>query len=133
MQTLSALGNDINSLRTDNTDRLLHAGPIAQSVVQLTLVRKVVSSMPTAGRLTQPSIPLWIGNMSTGWMMAIGRICAFQIGSLHQLGNQDMAALVLYAPQGVNLRGGGFSSQRNDTVKGLSQGVKCYCKAPLIR
>ena len=41
-------------------------------------------------------------------MMAIGGICAFQIGSLHQLGNQDnhMAALVLYAPQGVDLRGG---------------------------
>ena len=38
-------------------------------------------------------------------MMVIGGMCAFQIGSLRQLGNQDMAALVLYAPQGVDLRG----------------------------
>ena len=65
-------------------------------------------------------------------MMVIGRICAFLIGSLYQLGNQDMVALVLYAPQGVDQRGGG-SSYRNDTVKGLSQEVKCYCKVPLIR
>ena len=65
-------------------------------------------------------------------MMAIGGICAFQIGSPHQLGNQDMAALVLYAPQGVDLREGGSSSQRNDTVKGLSQGITRDCKAPLI-
>ena len=83
---------------------------IAQSVARLTLVGKVVSSSPTAGRLTQPSIPLWVGKMSTWQMMAIGRICAFQIGSLCQLGNQDMAALVLYAPKGVDLRGGGSSS-----------------------
>ena len=101
-------------------------------VVHLTLVREVASSSPTAGSLTQPSILLWVSKMSTWQMMAIGRICAFQIGSLHQLGNQDMAALVLYAPQGVDLRGGGSSSERNDTVKGLSQGVKFYCKAPLI-
>ena len=31
---------------------------------------------------TQPSIPLWVGKMSTWQMMVIGRICAFQIGSL---------------------------------------------------
>ena len=66
---------------------------------------KVVSLSPTASRLTQPSIPPWVGKMSTWWMMVIGRICAFQIGSLCQLGNQDMAALVLYIPQGVDLRG----------------------------
>ena len=78
---------------------------IAQSVARLTLVRKVASSSPAACRLTQPSIPLWIGKMSTWQMMVIGRVGAFQIGSLHQLRNQDMATFVLYAPQGVDLRG----------------------------
>ena len=43
--------------------------------------------------------PLWVGKMSIWWVMAIGGICVFQIGSLHQLGNQDVAALVLYTPQ----------------------------------
>ena len=57
-------------------------------------------------------------------MMAIGKICAFQISSQCQLGHQDMAALVLYVPQVVDLRGGGSSTQRNDAEKGLSQGVK---------
>ena len=61
-------------------------------------------------------------------MVAIGGICAFQIGSLHRLGNQDMAALVLYAPQVVDLRGGGSSSQRSDIVKGVSQGVNVIVK-----
>ena len=112
---------------------MLFPAKIAQSVARLTLVQKVVSLSPTAGRLTEPSIPLWISKMSMWQMMAIGRICAFQRGSLHQLGNQDMAALVLYALQGVDLRGGGSSSKRNDTVKGLIQGFKCYCKVPLIR
>ena len=50
-------------------------------------------------------------------MMAIGGTYAFQIGSLCQLGNQDMAALVLYAPQGVDLREGGSFSQRNDSER----------------
>ena len=42
--------------------------------------------------LFKPSIPLWVGKMSTWQMMAIGGICAFQIGTLHRLENQDMAA-----------------------------------------
>ena len=37
------------------------------------------NSSPTASRLTQPSIPPWVGKMSTLWMMAIGGKCAFQI------------------------------------------------------
>ena len=45
------------------------------------------------GQVTQPSIPLWVSKKSTWQMMAIGRICAFQIGSLHWLGNEDMAAI----------------------------------------
>ena len=53
---------------------------LAQSAARLTLVQEVASSSPTAGRLTQPSIPPWVGKMSTWWMMAIGGICAFQIG-----------------------------------------------------
>ena len=57
-------------------------------------------------------------------MMVIVGICAFQISSQCQLGHQDMAVLVLYVPQVVDLRGGGSSSQRNDAVKDLSQGVK---------
>ena len=39
--------------------------------------------------------------------MAIGGTCAFQIGSMYQLGNQDVAVLVLHASQGVDLKGGG--------------------------
>ena len=65
--------------------------------------------------------------------MASGRICAFWIGSPCWLGNHDMAACDLYAPQGVDLGGGGSSSQRNDTVNGLSWGGTCNCKAPLMR
>ena len=38
---------------------------IAQSAAHLTLVRKVVSSSPTASRLTQPSTPPWVCKMST--------------------------------------------------------------------
>ena len=38
--------------------------------------------------------------MSTWRMMAIGGICAFQIGSLCQLGNQDMAAKCLVCSPG---------------------------------
>ena len=38
-------------------------------------------------------------------MIIIGRIGAFHIGSLCQLENQDMVALVLYASQGVDLKG----------------------------
>ena len=62
----------------------------------------------------------------------IGGICAFKIGSLHQLGNKDRVVCnFVYAPQGVDLGEGG-SSERND--KGLSQGMKCGCKAvPLLR
>ena len=86
------------------------AGPIAQSVARLTLMRKVASLNLTVGRLIEPSIPPLVRKMSTWQMMVIGGICAFQIGSLHQLGNQDMAALVLYAPQGVDWWGGGSSS-----------------------
>ena len=41
---------------------------------------------------TSASIPLWVGKMSTWQVMVIGGICAFQIGSLCGLGNQDMAA-----------------------------------------
>ena len=78
---------------------------IAQSVAHLTPVQKLASLSPTGSRLTQPSIPPWVGKMSTWWMMVIGGISAFQIGSLGQLENQDMAALVLYAPQGIDLRG----------------------------
>ena len=37
-------------------------------------------------------------------MMVIGGMCAFQIGSLYQLGNQDMTALALHVPEGVSLR-----------------------------
>ena len=48
-----------------------------------------------------------------------GRICVFQIGSLRQLGNQDMAALVLYAPQGVDLRGVA-PPHKGMTVKSMS-------------
>ena len=55
---------------------------LAQSAARLTLVREVASSSPTAGRLTQPSIPPRVRKMSTWQMMAIGGICAFQIGSL---------------------------------------------------
>ena len=65
---------------------------LAQSAAHLTLVREVVNLSPAAGRLTQPSIPPWVGKMSTWQMMAIGGICALQIGSLGRLGNQDMAA-----------------------------------------
>ena len=65
---------------------------LAQSAAHLTLVPEVASLSPTTGRLIQPSIPPWVGKMSTWQMMVIGRVCAFQIGSLHQLGNQDMAA-----------------------------------------
>ena len=39
-----------------------------------------------------------------------------------------MAALVLYAPHGVDLREDGSSSQRNGTVKGLSQGLNVIVK-----
>ena len=78
---------------TDNAFVNGVVGPIAQ------LLRKVANSSPTASRLTQPSIPPWVSKMSAWQMMVIGRICAFQIGSLHQLGNPDMAALVLYAPR----------------------------------
>ena len=35
---------------------------------------------------------------------------------------------VLYAPQGVDLRGGGSSSEKNDTVKGQSQGISVIVK-----
>ena len=56
------------------------------------------------GRLTLSSIPPWVSKMSTWQMMVIGGICTFQIG------NQDMAALVLYSPLGDDLRGGGSSS-----------------------
>ena len=65
---------------------------LAQSEAHLTLVQEVASLSPNASRLTQPSIPPWVGKMSTCQMMVIGGICAFQIGSLHHLGNQDMAA-----------------------------------------
>ena len=81
-------------------------GSTSQLVARLTLLKKVVSWRPTA----QPSIPLWVGQMSTWWMMAIGRTCTFQIGSLCLLGNQDKTAVTLNAPQGVDLRGGGSSS-----------------------
>ena len=77
---------------------------------------------------SHPSIPPWGGKMSTWWMMAIDGICAFKIDSLCPVGNQDMTALILHAPQGVDRRGGGSSWYRNDTVKGLSQGIKCFCK-----
>ena len=53
---------------------------------------------------------MWVSKVSMWQMMMIGGIYAFKIGSLCQLGNQDMAALVLYAPQGVDLGGGGSSS-----------------------
>ena len=75
-------------------------------IASLTLMKKVASSSPIAGRLTQPSISLWVCKMSTWWMMVIGGMCAIQIDLL---GNKDMAAIVLYAPQGVDLRGGGSS------------------------
>ena len=52
-------------------DKIVGLGT-AQSVARLTLVRKVVSSSPTAGMLTRPSIPPWVGKMSTWQMMAIG-------------------------------------------------------------
>ena len=77
----------------------IQASPIAQSVVRRTLVRKLPSLNPTVGILTQPSIPPWVSKMSAWQKMAIYGICAFQIGSLHQMGNQDMAALALYAPR----------------------------------
>ena len=51
---------------------------------------------------SQPSIPR---KMSTWQMMATDGICAFQIGSLCQVENQDMTALIRYAPQGIDLRG----------------------------
>ena len=50
---------------------------------------------PTASRLTQPSIPPWVCKMCTWQMIVMGRICAFQIGSLRQMGKQDATALVL--------------------------------------
>ena len=37
----------------------------------------------------------------------------------------------LYAPQGVEMGGGGSSSQRNDTVNGLSWGGTCNCRKHL--
>ena len=55
-------------------------------------MQNVASLSPSVGRLTQPSIPPWVGKISTWWMMAISTICTLQIGSLCQLGNQDMAA-----------------------------------------
>ena len=58
---------------------------------------------------SHPSIPPWGGKMSTWWMMAIDGICAFKIDSLCPVGNQDMTALILHAPQGVDWRGGGSS------------------------
>ena len=71
----------------------IQSRPIAQSAACLNLVPQRRQVQPT-GRLPQPSIPLWVSKISTRQMMAIGGICAFQIGSLCQLGNQDMAALV---------------------------------------
>ena len=53
---------------------------------------------------------LWVSKMSAWWMMVIGGICALQIGSLQRLGNQDMAAHVINASQGVDLREDGSSS-----------------------
>ena len=47
----------LDQVNIDETTRQ-NAAKIAQSVACLTLVRKVASSSPTAGRLTQPSIPL---------------------------------------------------------------------------
>ena len=38
---------------------------LVQSVARLTLVQKVASWSPTAGRLTQPAIPPWVSEMST--------------------------------------------------------------------
>ena len=55
------------------------AGPVGQSVVCLTLAQKVACLSLTASRLTRPSIPRWVNEMSTRWMMVIGRTCAFQI------------------------------------------------------
>ena len=78
---------------------------IAHSVARLTPVRKVASSSPSASRFTKSSIPPWVCKLSTWQMMVIGEICAFQIGSLRQLGNQNMAALFLYTPQGVDVGG----------------------------
>ena len=112
---LSAVLKIVTWMKKKTNLRGTIAGPIAQSVARLTLVREVASSKPTAGRLTQPSIPSWVSKMSTWQMMVIGGICAFQIGSLCQLGNQDMAALVLYAPQGVDLRGGGAPPHKGMT------------------
>ena len=76
--------------------------PIAHSVALLTLVRKVASSSPKAGRLTRTSFLPWISKMSAWQMMAIG-------GDVHSkqvycAKTQDIAALVL-APQGLDLRG----------------------------
>ena len=38
-------------------------------------------------------------------MIVIGGICAFQIGSLCRLGNQDMADYILHVTRGLDLRG----------------------------
>ena len=73
---------------------------LAQSVARLTLALKVEFEA-NCGRFSQPSVG---GKMSTWRMIPICGIHAFQIG------NQDMAAFVLYVPKGVYLRAGVSSS-----------------------
>ena len=63
-------------------------------------------------------------------MMAICRICAFQIGSLHWLGNQtsQMPCMLPRSwSEGWLLLIKEWHSERPEP------GVKCYCKMPLIR
>ena len=66
------------------------ASPIPRSVVRLAYVPKVASSSPTAGRLTQPSISLWVSKMST-WLISGGsRIsCSGGGGGVDPLGGVD--------------------------------------------
>ena len=81
---------------------------------------------PLAGprRLTQHSIPLWAGKMylvddGNCLKMCIQNMLMTPIGK-PRYGSQMSCMLSC------------FFSQMNNTVKGLSQGVKCYCEMPLL-
>ena len=97
----------------------------------LLFVRKVANLSPTATRLTRPSIPLWMSKMNAWQMMVAGKICVFQI-SLLCLGNQCVTGLVLYDPQGVDMRGWLLLIKQWHSEWPSCMGGGCYCKAPMI-
>ena len=98
----------------------------------------MASSGPTVSRLTQPFIALPISKMSTLQMIVIGGKCAFQIGSLYQLKNQDMTAFVTaYFPcrELIRERGWGWwwLLLKKEHSERPEPGGKCDCKAPSIQ